>query len=204
MAVLINFKICDNAKECNGIAACPTGAFGWDEENKTIFIDEEKCINCGKCNCCPVGAIHFTRTQEEYIKAKKEIDEDPRTISDLYIDRYGASPIQEECITLENELEQALERSGSLVLELYNEDTIQCLLKSIPIREILKEFDDRATFRKIEITTNKLLDRYHVKDLPALVFIKDEKVLGKIEGYYTEEENRMVFHKIEEIKKKTI
>ena len=23
MSVIINFKICDNAKECNGIAVCP-------------------------------------------------------------------------------------------------------------------------------------------------------------------------------------
>lgn len=35
MAVLVNFKICDNAKECGGIEVCPTGALSWDEENET-------------------------------------------------------------------------------------------------------------------------------------------------------------------------
>ena len=27
MAVLVNFKICDNAKECGGIEVCQTGGF---------------------------------------------------------------------------------------------------------------------------------------------------------------------------------
>jgi NAD-dependent dihydropyrimidine dehydrogenase PreA subunit len=39
MAVLVNFKICDNAKECGGIEVCPTGALSWDEENETIKIE---------------------------------------------------------------------------------------------------------------------------------------------------------------------
>lgn len=30
MPVLINFKICDNAKDCSGIAVCPTGALSWE------------------------------------------------------------------------------------------------------------------------------------------------------------------------------
>ena len=36
MPVLINFKICDNAKECGGIEVCPTGALSYDDENKSI------------------------------------------------------------------------------------------------------------------------------------------------------------------------
>ena len=32
MAVLVNFKICDNAKECGGITVCPTGALSYDDE----------------------------------------------------------------------------------------------------------------------------------------------------------------------------
>ncbi len=34
MSVLINFKICDNSPDCNGIRDCPTKAFYWDKENK--------------------------------------------------------------------------------------------------------------------------------------------------------------------------
>ena len=44
MSVLINFKICDNAKECGGISICPTGALKWNEEKedteyKSGFLD---------------------------------------------------------------------------------------------------------------------------------------------------------------------
>ena len=39
MAILINFKICDNAPECLAPPECPTGAITWNEEKKTL-IDE--------------------------------------------------------------------------------------------------------------------------------------------------------------------
>lgn len=32
MAVLINFKICDNDKACSGMSACPQGVFQWDSK----------------------------------------------------------------------------------------------------------------------------------------------------------------------------
>lgn len=202
MAVLINFKICDNSKDCNGIRACPTGAFSWDEENKTIVVNEKLCINCGKCACCGADAIHVTNSDEEYEKIKKEIDDDPRTLNDLFVDRYGASPIQQIFTSTEENIDKVLSSSRPFMLELYNEDTIMCLLKSIPIKEILQEFDSECTFRKIEVITDKLTSRYDIKELPALVFIKDGKMLGKIEGYYEDENSRQLFDKIKEIKSK--
>lgn len=45
MAVLVNFKICDNAKECSGIEVCPTQALSWDEKEETIVIDNNKSFN---------------------------------------------------------------------------------------------------------------------------------------------------------------
>ena len=87
MPVLINWKICDNAKECNGIAVCPTGALFWDEKKKSIGIDNSKCVNCGKCEeSCKVEAIHVAKNEEEYKKIKEQIDADPRKRSDLFID----------------------------------------------------------------------------------------------------------------------
>ncbi|HQF36684.1 MAG TPA: hypothetical protein PLL26_03535 [Candidatus Dojkabacteria bacterium] len=59
MPVLINFKICDNSPFCDGISACPTGALYFDSQKGKICIDQSKCIECGKCTCCSVGAIHF-------------------------------------------------------------------------------------------------------------------------------------------------
>ena len=53
MAVLINFKICDNAKECGGIAVCPTGALSYDDEKESIVIDNDPNVKyvslCPKC-----------------------------------------------------------------------------------------------------------------------------------------------------------
>ena len=37
MSVLINFKICDNAKECSGVEVCPTEALSWNEKKKNII-----------------------------------------------------------------------------------------------------------------------------------------------------------------------
>lgn len=48
MPVIINFKVCDNAEVCDAIKVCPVGAFKWNEEKKTLEIDKEKCIDCGK------------------------------------------------------------------------------------------------------------------------------------------------------------
>ena len=65
MAVLVNFKICDNAKECGGIAVCPTGALSWNEEKESIEIDNDKCISCGLCEKeCPIGAIMVAKNSE--------------------------------------------------------------------------------------------------------------------------------------------
>jgi NAD-dependent dihydropyrimidine dehydrogenase PreA subunit len=200
MAVLINFKICDNSKECEGIKACPTGAFAWDEENKTIVVHEDLCVNCGKCECCTVNAIKVTHSDEEYEKAKKEIDEDTRTINDLLVDRYGAQVIQEIFVINGEDINNILQSHRPIMLELYEEDNTECLLKSIPIKDLLLEFDKTATYRKVGIITNKLLDKYKIKELPALVFIKDQKVLGTIEGYYTDENSRELIEKIHEIK----
>ena len=66
MSILVNFKICDNDKACSGMEACPNGVFSWDEEKKSLVIDNSKCISCGLCEkACMVSAIRVARTQEE-------------------------------------------------------------------------------------------------------------------------------------------
>nr|NIO45032.1 hypothetical protein [Candidatus Aenigmarchaeota archaeon] len=49
MPILFNFKVCDNASACNGIGACPVKAITWNDEQKTLVVDNSKCTSCGLC-----------------------------------------------------------------------------------------------------------------------------------------------------------
>ncbi|MCK5176897.1 MAG: 4Fe-4S binding protein, partial [Candidatus Aenigmarchaeota archaeon] len=163
MAVLINFKICDNSKDCSGIEVCPTHALYWDEKNETVGIDNSKCIDCGKCEKeCPVGAIRVAKSTAEYNKIKAEIDADPRKVSDLFVDRYGGQPTDPAFRIPREKFDiQILQATQLSVVELFNDDSIECLRFSIPIKELLKNID--LKYRKIEIKDNSLLEKYNVK-----------------------------------------
>lgn len=96
ISVLINFKICDNSPDCNGIKVCPQDAIYWDQDEEELAIDNEKCVSCGKCEeTCEVGAIRVAHSESEYEQIKQEIEDDPREVSDLFVDRFGAEPISQ-------------------------------------------------------------------------------------------------------------
>ena len=197
MSVLINFKMCDNAPECGGIAVCPTGALSWDQENECIKIDNDKCISCGSCEKeCPIGAITVAYTDEEYKKKKEEIDNDPRTIKDLFTDRYGCVPLSEGFITDEERLDSKIR--GELVLvECDDEDAYECLLKSIPIKELTENLPDDTRFYKLPVK-DKTKEKYGIDTLPALLVFKEEKLVGKVEGYYTVDNKEELLNKIKD------
>lgn len=199
MPVLINRKICDNAKECNGISVCKTGALSWDEKNKTIIISNEKCINCGLCEkACIVSAIHLAKTKEDYERIKKEIDSDPRKISDLFVDRYGAQPIHPAFLIDEKKfILEVLEYRNIVVCEIFDDNSIMCLLSSIPIKTILE--NKQVKYRKIMLNTNKIKKDYAIKKLPALLIFKNGLLHGKIEGYYKNEDKEQLKTRVNNI-----
>lgn len=198
MAVLVNFKICDNAKECGGIAVCPTGALSWNEEKETIEIDNNKCISCGLCEKeCPIGAIMVAKNNEEYQKIKKEIDEDPRTTKDLFVDRYGAVAISDFFKIELEEIKEKVEKDCLTLIEVYNPDVAECLLKSIPIKELTKNLPSDTLFYKAE--SDKTIDEYKIMELPSLLIFRKSKLLGHIDGYYTIDEKEKVISKLSSI-----
>jgi len=199
MPVAINFKICDNAEECNGITVCPTGAISWDKKKETIVIDNDKCVSCGICEkSCMVNAIHVAKTDEEFEKIKKDIEEDSRKVADLYLDRYGAMPILPAFLIEEDKFDlEVLKATKLTAVEIFEEEGIMCLLKSIPITELFKDMDIK--FRKMEIKNKKFLDDNGIKETPALLFFDNGKLIGKIEGYFENEEKEILKNKISEI-----
>lgn len=205
MPVLINFKVCDNAEACNAINVCPTGAFRWNKEKKTLEVDREKCIDCGLCatseDSCQVGAIRFAKTEEEYKKIQKEIDDDPRTVSDLMADRYGGQPINMPFYCTEEELSEVLTTSKICLIEVFNDDSIECLIKSIPIKEIMKKTVNDSVYRKVEIKSDDLIKQYNITELPSLLLFKDNVLLGKIDGYYSTGQQEEFIEKINDILK---
>ena len=202
MAVLINFKICDNDKACGGVAVCPTGAIYYDEEKETLAIDNEKCISCGMCEKeCPIGAIKVAKDEKEYEILKKQIEEDPRRTKDLFVDRYGATPLSEFFMLDSEEVANKINSKNIVLIEFYNDDSIQCLLKSIPIKELLKDFPDSTQFYKVEIT-EALTNEYQIKELPALVAFENGRMIGKIEGYIDEDNKEKLMNEIQALKNK--
>jgi NAD-dependent dihydropyrimidine dehydrogenase PreA subunit len=187
MAVLINFKICDNACDCSGIEVCQTGALFWDKGNKTIGVDNSKCVDCGACEkACPVGAIRVARSKAEYEDVEKWIDEDSRRVGDLFVDRYGAMPIDSSCFIEFEDLDKEIEAIGKpLLVECYSDESLECLRRSVPIRELISGED--VVFRKARVVDEVCLDKFEVSAVPCFLFFKNKNFIGSVSGYFGEE-----------------
>lgn len=198
MKALINFKICDNAKECGGVAICPIHAMHFDEEKNTIVI-EDTCINCGLCEAeCPVGAIMVAKDEEQYKRYQQDIEVDPRTIKDLFVDRYGAASLSEFFVISNKEFKDKIKLNGLTLIEIFNSEVAECLLKSIPIKEITDNIAGEVNYYKLDIAENEF-NEHDINQYPVLLIFKDSSYLGKIEGYYSSNEKEEFENKIKEI-----
>lgn len=192
--VILNRKICDNAPECSGIEVCPTGALYWDEEKERIEYNADICINCGKCaKECPVGAILWGKDDEDYKRKLQEVENDTRRIEELVVERYGAKPIDVP-ITV-GDIGEFIDNSirEIVLLELYSDESIDCLLHSIRIEEI-KEwfedwFDEPVEYKKVHVEEDDDVSIYGIEEYPSILVFNQKRFLGKIYGHYDDDEN---------------
>jgi len=197
MPIVINFKICDNAAECNGIPVCPTKALTWDKEAKSLVIDNSKCIACGKCaKACPVqGAILVAKSKEEFEKLRDQVESDQRTRAELLEDRYGVAPTDPGLIlTMKNFDEEVLKSDRVVLVDFWDEPHVACRVKSIPFKALsAKAFATsrildkkpglKMKFRKIDVQKNpEIAKRYNIEKIPSLFIFWKGKVIGRIEG----------------------
>ena len=89
---------------------------------------------------------------------------------------------------------------GIVLVECYEDETIQCLLKSIPIKEITYGMPKDTLFYKVA-ADDDLKEKYDLTELPALLVFKNKKLLGKVEGYYEVDQKDEFISKINELLK---
>jgi len=83
------------------------------------------------------------------------------------------------------------------VAELFKNNSIECLLRSIPIKELFQDKDIK--YKKIEVKDDSLLKRYKVKKLPTFLFFRGGELIGKIEGYYNNQGKGKLVEKINKL-----
>lgn len=179
MSVLINEKICDNAAECSGIELCPTGALFWDVNGGKIGVNNDLCISCHECtSACPVGAILVADNDEEFTQIRIDIENDTRTVEDLFVERYGAMPIDEDLVLEDGALDSVVNENSLVFIELFQDSSIQCLLHSIPAELFVNRY--RCVYRKQQVS-EEVEGTY-----PQLLIYKDGALAGTISGYFND------------------
>jgi len=194
MPIKFNFNICDNSSECSGKATCPTGAIYWDEnainalgKKGLLSVDNAKCTSCGQCTGdegCPVGAIILAQTEKELDDLTKGMELDQDKVKALFVDRYGAEPIDEKICIAPDDLKGYV-GTGVTIIEEFAEWSIQCLLNSIPVDSIIKKVreltgTESVCFYKCDCSETKTEE----DNLPSLKVFKDGKLIASVAGYY--------------------
>ena len=187
--IIINRKICDNAPECSGIEVCPSAALYWDDSLGEIVFDNDVCLGCQACvEACPVGAIRWAEDEINYEEIQDEIRKDPHSYEELAVERFGAVPIEE--VIHPDQIQDTVENAKTkfVVLELFNDSSINCLLHSIRVADIKEWFSAPVSYHKVQLSEHDSLPE-GVDELPALLIYKESQNIGCVFGYYDDSSN---------------
>lgn len=83
------------------------------------------------------------------------------------------------------EIENKVKGQELVLIEGYIEDNINCLLKSIPIKELTENLPETTLFYKASFDNVKS-NSYGLEEYPSLLIFKNGELVGKIEGYFEE------------------
>ena len=64
------------------------------------------------------------------------------------------------------------------------------------LNEKIGNIKEEVLYRKLEVQTNEFMKKYDINELPSLLFFRDGKILGKVEGYYDETQKEKLIEKI--------
>ncbi len=196
MPGVINYKICDLADACGGLAVCPTKAFFWNKKLKKPEIDNSKCTSCGICvGECPVEAIIIVQTEEELKEVLEKIKNDPRSEKELWRERLGCqpgrTPPSAKIVTPDNFDKEVLKAKGLVVLDVWSEETLDCRYHSVLWDDL--GASKSVVYKKLDGGTNKeLAKRLKINIFPTLLFFKDGKEMGRKEGYIYFKDKKLV------------
>jgi len=187
MPALFNYKRCDGfygcaqPQDCEGVKVCPTGAIkhAFNKNAKIPTIDLSQCIDCGKCkDCCPAGVIFYYKTEEEKKKIEKVIEEDNITPEDIWKQRYGVQP-NKNCSILTSGTFSKID-SGLHAVDFWNEENLMCRLNAIKIEDLAL---DKVQYHKLSIDDfPEFKEKFKFKLFPSMIFFRDGKEIGRIEG----------------------
>lgn len=185
MSVYINFKICDNAEECSGVAVCPTNTLYWDALNSTVAINPDSCLACDACvAACPAGAIQVAHNKEEAIRIQQDIENDPRIIQDLMVERYGASPVSGSTLISVKEVVKIIKDQLELIaIEVIDNNDTPCLINSVPISEVFGPVN--FEYHKVDFGDtdyDKFAEEYAITACPTLLVFRNGVLLARMDG----------------------
>jgi Fe-S-cluster-containing hydrogenase component 2 len=198
MSIIIDLYLCKHAKGCLGATACPTGALHWDNEKRRLSFDDEKCHQCGLCeNACEADVISMKEYTSECAERKLRHRNSVIRPCNFAQERYGTALINKDFeLSLSSFVKRDFCADSVVAVEVYDKNSIECLLYSIPIDYL---FEKRGVkFRKMEVSDN-FLSENRISTLPALLFFRDGKEIGRVEGFYNYHQRHDLLRKIENL-----